>query len=187
MNPSTTDSYIDKIKQDHPDALISTYTGKRVDLFNFKIADVDIQDIAHHLSNLCRFTGAVRNFYSVAQHCVYVSGLIGGPTMALMGLLHDAAEAYVNDLSTPIKHSGRVQEYVALEEQIQRVIMLKFGLPHNADFETRVKAADTTAYEYEKHHLFNNPTSRLYCYTPDEAKKIYLDKYYALTFGRNNQ
>ena len=79
-----------------------TFTGKLVNPLDLTPQDVDIRDIAHHLSNMCRWQGATRHFYSVAEHCVHVSRLV--PTgYALLALLHDAAEAYMGDAIRPIK------------------------------------------------------------------------------------
>jgi hypothetical protein len=68
---------------------IQLASGKFFDFSQYTAADIKITDIAHHLSNLCRFTGACREFYSVAQHSVLVS-LIVPAEHALVGLLHDA-------------------------------------------------------------------------------------------------
>jgi len=84
---------------------VQTFTGKQFFPLDPDPADVCVEDIAHHLSQTCRFVGACRKFYSVAQHSVYVAQLCG-LTFRMHGLMHDAAEAYVGDISRPIK--GRV-------------------------------------------------------------------------------
>ena len=73
---------------------IATYSGNRFYFDDIMANDVNIQEIAHALSHLCRFGGHVREFYSVAQHSVLVS-LLAPPEHALGALLHDATEAYV--------------------------------------------------------------------------------------------
>ena len=83
---------------------IATHAGRR---FYFEAPhpdDVDITDVAHALSNLCRFTGHVNRFYSVAEHSINVSLLVP-PEDALQGLLHDAHEAYIGDCSSPLKRA----------------------------------------------------------------------------------
>lgn len=88
---------------------------------------VDIRDIAHALSNLCRFTGHARKFYSVAQHSVIVSEL-ASPEDAAWGLLHDSAEAYVGDLSAPVKGLHALSGYKDLEISIILTIAKHFKL-----------------------------------------------------------
>ncbi len=102
---------------------METYTGKRLDVMDFKAIDMRLGDIAHALSNLCRFNGHCRVFYSVAEHSVRVS--IHAESVALrlkeplntplfvaqcamFGLLHDAAEAYLGDIVRPTKHRLRM-------------------------------------------------------------------------------
>ncbi len=82
---------------------MQTYTGKRFNLLNPKASDIDIVDIAHALSRICRFTGHCEH-YSVAQHSVIVSQHVAGGN-ALAGLMHDAHEAYVGDVSSPMKRA----------------------------------------------------------------------------------
>src|SRR5271165_7548492 len=81
---------------------IQTYTGRVMYPLDPRPEEINIIDIAHALSNLCRFTGHVRTFYSVAEHSVRVSQHCD-PKDALWGLLHDASEAYLADMSRPMK------------------------------------------------------------------------------------
>src|ERR1700674_199080 len=72
--------------------------------------DVCIEDIAHSLSLLCRFTGHVKQFYSVGEHSVRVSYLCP-PEYQLWGLLHDAGECYAGDVNRPLKYSPGMEAY----------------------------------------------------------------------------
>src|SRR5271166_4295857 len=93
---------------------IQTYTGIRFDILNPTPEMITIDDIAHHLANCCRFTGAVKWHYSVAQHSYYAS-LIAGPQwrprLALEALMHDASEAYICDMARPMKHFTECGKY----------------------------------------------------------------------------
>jgi 5'-deoxynucleotidase YfbR-like HD superfamily hydrolase len=109
-------------------AFMTTFTGQRVDPTNVTVDDVSIVDIAHALSQLCRFTGHTKEFYSVAQHSVLVAANVALP-FGLEGLLHDAAEAYVNDLSRPLKHHPSMGAYVFAEMRAERAIRERFKLP----------------------------------------------------------
>lgn len=85
------------------DCWIETYTGKFVNPLNLRHGDIDIRDIAHALSLQCRFNGHCKKFYSVAEHCIRVSGILKGVDNQLTGLLHDATEAYMADITRPVK------------------------------------------------------------------------------------
>lgn len=98
--------------------------------------EISIEDIAHALSNVCRFGGHCREFYSVAQHCVLVANramqLTGNslpfdPMPAKWGLLHEAAEAYIGDMIRPLKRS--MFAFKAAEERILQCVAECFGLP----------------------------------------------------------
>lgn len=127
---------------------MQTYTGKLIDLSNFNEADVRLADISHALSIINRFTGHSKVPYSVAQHSVMVSRLTL-PENALWGLLHDASEAYLGDVATPLK--TLLPGYRELEEHVQRTIGRVFGLkwPMPPD----VKEADLRALMAEKRDL----------------------------------
>lgn len=94
-------------------------------------ADIDIEDIAHALSMLCRFGGHSRCFYSVAQHCVLCAtiGLEGfnAPLPVLQQLLlHDAAEAYVGDVVRPL--NVQLADFARVENRVWRAITQRFGV-----------------------------------------------------------
>ncbi|MER5035153.1 hypothetical protein KDV37_18255 [Morganella morganii] len=105
---------------------IATSTGKHIDFTNITPDQICIEDIARGLSNECRFAGQLESFYSVAQHSVYVSQIVP-PEYALEALLHDAAEAYIKDIPSPLK--AMLPDYKAVEKRIEAVIREKFGLP----------------------------------------------------------
>lgn len=90
--------------------------------------EICIEDIAHALSNLCRFTGHTRTFYSVAEHSVRVSWACD-LNSALWGLLHDASEAYLCDISSPMKRSSDFgQLYLRAEVKLMAAICQKYNL-----------------------------------------------------------
>ena len=129
---------------------MQTFSGKLVDLAAFAATDVRLVDIAHALSLLNRFTGHSTSPYSVAQHSVQVSKLLP-PNLALWGLMHDASEAYLGDVSTPLK--SLLPCYQEIEERVQRVIARAFGLKW--PMPEQVKEADRCALAAEKAGLFS--------------------------------
>ena len=99
-----------------------------------RMEDLDIEDIAHALSNLCRFGGHCREFYSVAQHSVlcWREAVKGGYTRQAQRtvLLHDASEAYLVDVPRPVKRM--LPEYGFMENRLHQLVGFKFDLvtPH---------------------------------------------------------
>jgi len=109
---------------------------------------VCVEDIAHALSNICRFTGHCREFYSVAQHAVLVSHLV--PTeYAYQALHHDDVEAVMGDMSSPLKKL--IPEYKRLEHEIERVILAQCGI--RLPMPDEVKRADLIALRTEQRDL----------------------------------
>lgn len=102
---------------------IQTHNRKAFEILNPRPDDITIEDIAHALSNQCRFTGHTKYFYSVAQHSFYAS-LYVSPRNAIAAFLHDASEAYLCDLATPVKKL--LPDYYTLEFKIMRAIAEKF-------------------------------------------------------------
>jgi hypothetical protein len=118
----------DKIESNPPRAghRYQTYTGVMFWPIDPRPEEVRIDDIAHHLSLLCRYNGACAVMYSVAQHSVLVSRIVP-LEHALWGLMHDAAEAYVGDMVRPLKKM--LPAYAEIEERVMRAIAKRFELP----------------------------------------------------------
>lgn len=106
-------------------------------------------DIAYALANTCRFNGHVP-FYSVAEHSVAVAVRLP-PHLQLAGLLHDAAEAYLSDIPSPIKQY--LPDYCAMEDKIQAVIYEKYSINLTSAEISEIKAADKDATATEAFHL----------------------------------
>lgn len=123
---------------------IESFTGRRVKPLEPDAGVIDIRDIAHHLSNQCRYSGAVRVHYSVAEHSVRVCELLerqgASRTVRLWGLLHDASEAYLVDLPSPVKHAPAMGFYRMAEEAWMLRVCERFGLPY--DEPPQVRTAD---------------------------------------------
>lgn len=155
---------------------ITTFSGNHFYLLDPRPEDIEIRDIAHALSHLCRFTGHSRKLYTVAQHCVIVSTLVP-PKLALEGLLHDAAEAYVGDVSTPLKGILSTT-YTAIEDAVQEAIAQRFELATPPP--PAIKAADTQAFEIEAHNLmlgFEPDARDLEVMSPTVARAAFLDRF----------
>ena len=104
---------------------IVTYSGKKFFFDRPTPESICIEDIAHALSQLCRWTGHSKRFYSVAEHSFRVS--VECPKHPLRALLHDASEAYIADISRPLKVLiGPL--YRPIEERIENAIYARFGL-----------------------------------------------------------
>ena len=88
---------------------VETFSGRIVDPLNLKVEDIHIVDIARPLERICRYGGHVKEHYSVAQHCVHVATMArGNPNRIRQALLHDAAEAYLGDMVSPLKEQLEV-------------------------------------------------------------------------------
>lgn len=127
---------------------IVTYSGKEFDLFHPEPEMVEIIDIAHALSMTPRFGGHCDQFYSVAQHSFLVSMIC--QKHPLLGLMHDAAEAYVGDVVSPLKEI--LTDFKVLEARVNGAIGEKFFDSYSALIEPpeEVKHADKAALRLEK-------------------------------------
>jgi 5'-deoxynucleotidase YfbR-like HD superfamily hydrolase len=145
--------------------IIRTFSGKYLDVFDPNPDDIVIEDIAHALSNQCRFGGHIKRFYSVAQHSVFCSDL-ASPKMRLQALMHDASEAFLVDIPSPIK--AELCNYKEIEHNLMLVISKKFGFDFPMDDE--VKEIDKYALETEWVNLMVNDNPDFASLSPWESK-----------------
>lgn len=157
----------DELRVGEHEGWILTANAMRIDYVNPEPSQITMADIAHSLGNLCRFTGATKQFYSVAQHSCFVAriveDLLGGEVTAeerdtvefqdqlLAAMLHDAAEAYINDLASPLKQlmGGR---YGWIDHGLTNVIFERYGV--DIAYKNRiVKDADNIAVMHERYYL----------------------------------
>ena len=169
---------------------IQTYTGKKIDPFYPDPKQIEILDIAHALSQTCRFSGHTDLFYSVAEHCFNLSYLVKSE-FAIYGLLHDAAEAYLNDVVRPVKpfarfhYDGLILTYKEVEDALLNTIITKFIGECNFNeqiyeyddrltfTEGTILMPDTTCWELQK-----NPFKiYLNCWSPLVAERHYLQRF----------
>lgn len=129
---------------------IQTFSGRAFFYEDPQPEDIHIEDIAQALGHQCRFGGHSSRFYSVAEHSVLVSRCFADPELRMIGLLHDATEAYMLDLPKPLKNL--LPAYTEYEDRLWRVIAEKFGLP--LEIPAEVHEADTRMLITERPQLF---------------------------------
>lgn len=142
---------------------ITTYTGKHFDPAKPERDKIDIRDIAHALSLICRGNGHVKTFFSVGQHCIHCAleaeARGYSARLALACLLHDAGECYLSDVPRPIK--GTMPQYKAVEKQLLKQIYIKYlGAELTAAEEAQVKQIDNDMLYYDLLYLLNEKTEQ---------------------------
>jgi hypothetical protein len=144
---------------------MQTYTGIAFDFDDIKPEMVNAVDIAHSLAMQCRFNGHVSAFYSVAEHCCHVHDFLLAIDehrwLALAGLLHDAAEAYMGDVVLPAKRRGLLsEEWARVELEIERAICSRFGVAAELLHHQTVKLVDRRILIDESLALTSQPPPR---------------------------
>jgi 5'-deoxynucleotidase YfbR-like HD superfamily hydrolase len=164
---------------------LTTWSGRKIDYVNPSPEDICIVDVATALSRECRYAGHASHFYSVAQHSVLCSRIVPHG-LAIEALLHDAAEAYIKDIPTPLKHL--LPDYKVIEARFERAIRVHFGLPKEPSH--AVKDADNILLVTEVRDLFpagrvlhkipvaaEPMNGRIWPLAPETAKDQFLDRF----------
>lgn len=170
---------------------ISTYTGIHFYPTEPNINDIEIKDIAHALSLICRGNGQVNSFFSVGQHCLFCAKEAKARgydnRIILACLVHDAAESYMSDVPRPFKKT--LDGYVAQEEKILSLVYQKFlGTDLNDDEAKIVSQIDDDLLYFDLKYLLNEdpgteePKMHIkvsHKFVPfEEVEKEYLELFY---------
>lgn len=170
---------------------VQTYSGRVLDFANPQMDQIHIEDIAHALSHVCRFSGNLTQFYSVGAHSLNVTGMVPAEHK-LQALLHDATEAYMGDLPKPLKRLCR--DFQQIEDNLWEVIANKYCVP--TELHDSVKLADMMMLKEESDRLLltgprddlwqdirNIPNGNMFFLEeePNKVRDIFLEKFESLT------
>lgn len=163
-------------------------SGKWFDLLDPWNSDFSINDIAQGLANICRYSGQCSGFYSVAEHSIHVSDTV--EEFKLEALLHDATEAFLGDITRPLKLL--LPRYKEIEATVEDAIFSRFGL--NPASKSVVKLADLLVLAAEQNQVMPAGTDywaagsgiqkaniRVEFLSPEEALKRFMAKFTNLT------
>ena len=138
--------------------VMNTYNKRIFDPWNITCDDIDIIDIAHALSLLCRGCGHVNFFYSVGLHCLNCATEAKArgysKDLQLACLLHDASEAYISDIIRPVKI--HLTQYQQLEDKIISTIYDHFKLQLSAANKQLIKEIDDQMLANEMPIIFSS-------------------------------
>jgi hypothetical protein len=167
---------------------IMLQSGAWFDFLDPESSDFCIDDIAAGLSNTCRYAGQCTAFYSVAEHSLLVSEVARDHAYA--ALMHDAAEAFIGDITRPLKQL--LPDFKRIEVSVEQAIFKRFGVPRPMPKE--VKAADLRVLAAEQAQIMPRETSlwafsdgiepapiTIRCLTPAEARAAFLVRYRELS------
>ena len=176
---------------------ILTASGMYFDFVNVRPDLISSYDIGYALGNICRFNGHC-TFYSVAEHCVHCCEVAeemypDDIELHFAALMHDAAEAYIGDVSKPLK--VMLPDFRKIEARVEAAIDEKFGI--DTSKQSIVKHIDLCMLKVEKAQLFLNDRAQwtgfaelpdikctLQFWKPSVASESFLAKYYDVTERR---
>ena len=162
-------------------ATILTADGDYFDFVNPRVG-ITLNAIARGLANTCRFGGQCLRYYSVAEHSVWVSRLVP-PEFAIVGLMHDAPEAFTGDMVKPLKEE--LPDFQIVEDRVERAVFAAFNLP--LPLPPEVKAVDRIMLATEQRQIMNKNNEWKWthktqpadividCLMPDAAYAMFMD------------
>jgi 5'-deoxynucleotidase YfbR-like HD superfamily hydrolase len=182
------------------DNFIALLSGAKMNYHYPEKSDVTIEDMASALSNNCRFSGHLPRFYSIAQHLVNTSRIVP-VEHAFTALMHDTAEAFTNDLPTPLKWEFPI--FKELEAKIESAMSKRFGFAY--PYPAAIKIADTQMLILEKFYVKEDltiwpnyeeftkedveyllPLVDLNSWQPRRAKREFLERFYELQEAKSD-
>jgi len=183
---------------------MQTASGGKATPSRLDPGQVRVEDIAHSLGNLCRWTGHCRYFFSVAQHCVLVSEALtereNRPDLALHGLIHDASESFTNDINSPLKCAPEMLGYRYVERRAEDAILSALGMdPLQPEDQAVIKRVDLRMMATEAKTFglmsplhpdwtFDEPPyddhAIPWFWYPYEARQKWIERYRLLTVGQ---
>lgn len=170
---------------------IMLHSGAWFDFGSPRASNFTIEDIGHGLAHICRYAGQCKSFYSVAEHSLLVSDVAKGAEFE--ALLHDAAEAFLGDITRPLKQM--LPQYKKIEAEVEAAILARFGVlgPLTAE----VKRADLRVLAAEQQQIMPEGTDgwlrqqniipaaiTVRYLSPAQAKREWLDRFEELTRSR---
>jgi hypothetical protein len=163
---------------------METLSGIRFYPLEAEVDKFSIKDIAHALSNICRWGGHTSYHFSVAQHAYIMSHLVS-PENAMEALMHDATEAYLGDIPTPIKRL--FPEYLDIEDKLAKKLAVKYKYTY--PYPTQVYKYDTVMKRVEHDVLLLGKESpsriKIERLSQEEAERLFLTRYNELKGERN--
>ncbi|AZV77703.1 hypothetical protein EBB79_07235 [Parasedimentitalea marina] len=167
---------------------IALHSGSYFDFEDPESSNFTIDDVAHGLSQICRFTGQCKRFYSVAEHSVHASHNVPAG-FEMEALMHDAPEAFVGDISKPLK--TLLPDYKIIEDRAEAVVLARFGI--TPPLSPQVKLTDLKMLRAEQVKATGNQDVwpivaelnatdiTLEFWQPEEAKRRFLERFYELS------
>ena len=159
----------------HTTDCIRTFSGRYMSVFEPTLDMIDVEDIAHALSHICRWGGHVPRFYSVGEHSVHCADLINDQSQAFEALMHDASEAYLVDVPRPIKH--KLCEYKTIEDNLMKLIAEKFGFKYPLSEEVKIIDNVLLQMEWDGIVIGNINHKELMIWNTEEAKNMFLYRF----------